>query len=156
MVNSSTQALSATASRCDELKQQQLALAVQLQEEKGQRLALQQQHRDGMFAAAAAVSHMRKTLLELQEAVPAAVQQAQKESEGDVYKLVAAVTHSMSSKDRAQTSELFNRAMQVTSTCARRAAAAAALGVLLLLLLLLLMPFAAVQTRGHTGEQRAR
>ena len=103
MVNSSTQALAATASRCDELKQQQQTLALQLQEEKGQRLLQQQQQqlqqqkqqqqqlqlqqqRDGLCAAAAAIVNLKKTLAEVQECMPAAVHEAQQQSAQDVYR----------------------------------------------------------------------
>ena len=106
MVSSSTAALAATAGRCDELKQQELML----REESALR---QQQNQRGVAAAAAAVAEMKRALLDMQEAVPALVEGVRRESEKNVYALVAAVTGSMSSKDRQQNTELFNRAMQV-------------------------------------------
>jgi hypothetical protein len=109
MVGSSTSALAATASRCDELQLQQLALTEHVREADGQR----QQHREGLAAAAAAVTAMKRTLADMQETVPTALHEARRESERDVYALVAAVTQSMSCRDKAQNTELFNRAMQV-------------------------------------------
>jgi hypothetical protein len=122
MVNSGTAALAATATRCDELKQQQLLLNQQLIVSERQRQEQQsqlQQNRDGLLAAANAVSAMKRALADVQEAVPAALQEAQKESEKEVYALVAAVTQSMICKDKLQNTELFNRAMQVRSIAQR-------------------------------------
>ena len=128
MVSSSTAALAATAGRCDELKQQELMLREELKQQelmlreelKQQELMLreesallQQQNQRGVAAAAAAVAEMKRALLDMQEAVPALVEGVRRESEKNVYALVAAVTGSMSSKDRQQNTELFNRAMQV-------------------------------------------
>ncbi len=121
MVSSSTAALAVTASRCDELKQQVLQLTAtasrcdevteQLRDSKMQVLLLQQNIR-GLAAAAGAVAEMKRALLDMQEAVPEAVEQVRRESEKNVYAVVAAVTQSMSCKDKAANTELFNRAMQ--------------------------------------------
>lgn len=108
MVSSGTQALHATAARCDELKQQQHTLLEKLQ--AAQRQTREQQH--GVAAAADAVAGMQRALAELREAVPAALEHLRRESEDDAYKLAAAVTHSVSSKDKLHNTELFNRAMQ--------------------------------------------
>ncbi len=151
MVNSSTAALAATATRCDELKQQQLLLDQQLIVSERQRQEQQsqlQQNRDGLVAAANAVSAMKRALADVQEAVPAALQEAQKESERDVYALVAAVTQSMSCKDKQQNTELFNRAMQVPSIATRARTVP--------LPLLTVTRRAAVQTGGSPGRERAR
>jgi len=117
MVSSSTAALAATAGRCDELKQQELMLREELKQQelmlREESALLQQQNQRGVAAAAAAVAEMKRALLDMQEAVPALVEGVRRESEKNVYALVAAVTGSMSSKDRQQNTELFNRAMQV-------------------------------------------
>jgi hypothetical protein len=112
MVSSSTAALAATAGRCDELKQHEVVLREELRASQMHLLLLQQNQR-GVAAAAAAVADMKRALLDMQDAVPALVEEVRRESERNVYALVAAVTHSMSSKDKAQNTELFNRAMQV-------------------------------------------
>lgn len=112
MVSSSTAALAATAGRCDELKQHEVVLREELRASQ-MHLHLLQQNQRGVAAAAAAVADMKRAVLDMQDAVPALVEEVRRESERNVYALVAAVTHSMSSKDKAQNTELFNRAMQV-------------------------------------------
>jgi hypothetical protein len=112
MVSKGTAALSATASRCDELKQQHQELAQQLQSLQDERRRRQQ----GLCAAAAATASTKRAVVELQEAVPGVFLQAHRQFEVDVYKLVAAVTQSMGCKDRQQNTELFNRVMQVLAS----------------------------------------
>ena len=116
MVGSSTVALASTAGRCDELMRQQSALSEQLhasEQQRQQQQVLLQQNREGLVSAAAAVAAMKRALAELQDAVPAVVDDVRGRSEADMYALVAAVTQSMSSRDKLQNTELFNRAMQV-------------------------------------------
>ena len=108
MVGSSTVALASTAGRCDELMRQQSALSEQLhasEQQRQQHQVLLQQNREGLVSAAAAVAAM--------DAVPAVMEDVRGRSEADMYALVAAVTQSMSSRDKLQNTELFNRAMQV-------------------------------------------
>ena len=116
MVGSSTVALASTAGRCDELMRQQSALSEQLhasEQQRQQQQVLLQQNREGLVSAAAAVAAMKRALAELQDAVPAVMDDVRGRSEADMYALVAAVTQSMSSRDKLQNTELFNRAMQV-------------------------------------------
>ena len=116
MVGSSTVALASTAGRCDELMRQQSALSEQLhasEQQRQQQQVLLRQNREGLVSAAAAVVEMKRMLAELQDAVPALVDDVRGRSEADMYALVAAVTQSMSSRDKLQNTELFNRAMQV-------------------------------------------
>jgi hypothetical protein len=116
MVGSSTVALASTAGRCDELMRQQSALSEQLhasEQQRQQQQVLLRQNREGLVSAAAAVVEMKRMLAELQDAVPAVLDDVRGRSEADMYALVAAVTQSMSSRDKLQNTELFNRAMQV-------------------------------------------
>jgi hypothetical protein len=116
MVGSSTAALACTAGRCDDLMRQQLALSEQLhasEKQRQQQQVLLRQNREGLVSAAAAVAAMKRALADLQDAVPAVVDDVRGRSEADVYALVAAVTQSMSSRDKLQNTELFNRVMQV-------------------------------------------
>lgn len=116
MVGSSTVALASTAGRCDELMRQQSVLSEQLhasEQQRQQQQVLLQQNREGLVSAAAAVAAMKRALAELQDAVPAVMDDVRGRSEADMYALVAAVTQSMSSRDKLQNTELFNRAMQV-------------------------------------------
>ena len=95
---------------------QQSALSEQLhasEQQRQQQQVLLQQNREGLVSAAAAVAAMKRALAELQDAVPAVVDDVRGRSEADMYALVAAVTQSMSSRDKLQNTELFNRAMQV-------------------------------------------
>ncbi len=113
MVGSSTAALASTAGRCDELMRQQSALSEQLNASEKQRQVLLLQNREGLVSAAAAVAAMKRALADLQDAVPAVVDGVRRRSEADIYAIVAVVTQSMSSRDKLQNTELFNRVMQV-------------------------------------------
>jgi hypothetical protein len=142
MVASSTAALAATASRCDELQRQQLAITEHMRVAEGQQqeqLLQLLQTREGLAVAAGAVAAMKRALADMQEAVPALLHEARRESEQDVYAVVAAVTQSMNCRDKAQNTELFNRAMQVVCS--------------LLLLLQTVTLCRAEQAGGHAGAQ---